>query len=55
MKLWSKEALMIGGVYSVLSTPFLILKTPLTEQIGMFYFRHSFLVYSCFIGLSLLY
>ena len=29
MKLWSREALMIGGIYSVLSAPFLILKTPI--------------------------
>lgn len=38
MKLWSKEALMVGGVYSVLSTPFFILETPATEQINLFLF-----------------
>lgn len=38
MKLWSREALMVGGVYSVLSTPFLILETPVTEQINLFLF-----------------
>lgn len=38
MKLWSREALMVGGIYSVLSTPFLILKTPMTEQIDLFLF-----------------
>lgn len=38
MKLWSKEALAIGGIYSVLSTPFLIWQTPVTEQINMFLF-----------------
>ena len=37
MKLWSREALMIGGIYSVLSAPFLILKTPLTEQLVTLY------------------
>lgn len=36
MKLWSRESLMVGGVYSVLSTPFLILETPITEQINLF-------------------
>lgn len=38
MKLWSREALMVGGVYSVLSTPFFILETPATEQINLFLF-----------------
>ena len=38
MKLWSREVLMVGGIYSVLSTPFLILKTPMTEQINLFLF-----------------
>lgn len=38
MKLWSKESLMVGGIYSALSTPFLILDTPVTEQIELFLF-----------------
>ncbi len=38
MKLWSKEALSIGGIYCVLSTPFLVLQTPITEKIGLFLF-----------------
>ena len=38
MKLWSKEALMVGGGYSGLSTPFFILETPATEQINLFLF-----------------
>ena len=54
MKLWSREALMIGGIYSVLSAPFLILKTPLTEQIDLFLFFCSFSVCFYFIGLNFL-
>lgn len=38
MKLWSREALMAGGIYSVLSTPFFILETPVTERINLFLF-----------------
>lgn len=38
MKLWSKESLMVGGIYSVLSTPFFMYKTSITEQINIFLF-----------------
>lgn len=38
MKLRSKESLMVGGIYSVLSTPFFMYKTSITEQINIFLF-----------------
>ena len=50
MKLWSREALTLGGIYSVLSTPFLMLKTPMAEQIALSLFAMfiicMFLLYS---------
>ena len=50
MKLWSREALTLGGIYSVLSTPFLMLKTPMVEQIALSLFAMfiicMFLLYS---------
>lgn len=38
MKLWSKESLMVGGIYSVLSAPFFMYKTSIAEQINIFLF-----------------
>ena len=38
MKLWSKEALSLGGIYCVLDTSFLFLQTPITENIGLILF-----------------
>lgn len=35
MKLWSKEALVLGGLYSVLITPFYLVKNELLEEIGL--------------------
>ncbi len=50
MKLWSREALTLGGIYSVLSTPFLMPKTPMAEQIALSLFAMfiicMFLLYS---------
>lgn len=34
MKLWSKEALVLGGIYSVLSTPFVYAHKTVLEQIS---------------------
>ncbi|MCQ2735438.1 MAG: hypothetical protein MJ212_05780 [Alphaproteobacteria bacterium] len=34
MKLWSKEALVLGGIYSVLSTPFVYSNNAVIEQIS---------------------
>lgn len=34
MKLWSKEALVLGGIYSVLSTPFVYGNNAVIEQIS---------------------
>lgn len=38
MKLWSKEALVLGGIYSVLDTPFILLKFEIASEIlfGLF-------------------
>lgn len=38
MKLYSKQALTVGGIYSVLSAPFFIFETSVTEKIDMFLF-----------------
>ena len=50
MKLWSREALTLGGIYSVLSTTFLMLKSPMAEQIALSLFAMfiicMFLLYS---------
>lgn len=35
MKLWSKEAFLLGGIYSVLSTPFTHIENNLSEQISI--------------------
>nr|QIM10566.1 hypothetical protein PlAlph_4580 [uncultured Alphaproteobacteria bacterium] len=46
MKLWSKEALVLGGVYGVLETPRSLLG--FENLAGIFLFCSSF-VYLCFV------
>ncbi len=38
MKLLSKEALSVGGIYCVLNTPFFVVQTPIAEKASMLLF-----------------
>ncbi|MBO4294968.1 MAG: hypothetical protein J5896_05960 [Alphaproteobacteria bacterium] len=50
MKLWSREALVLGGVYSVLSTPFVYGRSQISEHILsiLFIIFALYLVLLCF-------
>ena len=48
MKLWSKEALVLGGIYSVLNTPFVYSNNAVIEQISTILF---FIFFICVVML----
>lgn len=48
MELCSREALLIGGIYSGLSVPFLFVQTELSEQIMTCFLRRFLFLRLCF-------